>query len=87
MSTSELIMYIDIAKLLVKGPQTLHQLTTSLEAKESVMLKQRLDFLVSEGLIEKRTTSPEVTYNLAEAGRSVLTYFNLLTPSELNIAK
>lgn len=79
-------MYIDILKVLAQnGPLKLTHVMYKANVNCSV-LKQNLDFLIQQNLIEeqtvrKRRNKIKINYAITEKGRTVIRYFN-----EVNIA-
>ena len=79
-------IYIDILKVLVHyGPLKLTHVMYKANVNCSV-LKQNLDFLIKQNLIEEQIThkkrdKTKVSYAITERGRTVIKYFN-----EVNIA-
>jgi len=76
MRRSKLEMYVDILTVLAhKGPLKL----THVMYKANVnccVLKERLDFLIKQGLIEERMVKKErVVYAVTQRGITVLKYF------------
>ena len=76
MRRSKLEMYVDILTVLAhKGPLKL----THVMYKANVnccVLKEHLDFLIKQGLIEERTVKKErVVYAVTQRGITVLKYF------------
>ena len=75
MKLSKLEMYIAILKTI--GQQRLLQLTT-IHEKTNVdlgYLKERIAFLVEQGLVEQRNTGSEVAYKNTNRGINMLKYF------------
>jgi len=82
MPHSELTIYLDIVKVLVKsGPMTSGQISLLLGDKQPRAFKKRLDFLVEHGMIKKEEMAD--TYLFAEKGIRLLQFFRILPPSEL----
>lgn len=75
MKLSKLEMYIAILKAI--GQQRLLQLNTIQEKTnlDTGYLKERITFLVEQGLVEQRNTGNEVTYKNTNRGITVLKYF------------
>ncbi len=79
-------MYIDILKVLAQhGPLKLTHVMYKANVNCSV-LKENLDFLIKQNLIEEQTTlkkrnKTKISYAITEKGRTVIRYFN-----EVNIA-
>ena len=79
-------MYIDILKVLAQnGPLKLTHVMYKANVNCSV-LKQNLDFLMKQNLIEEQITrkkrnKTKVSYAITERGKTVIKYFN-----EVNIA-
>jgi len=86
MRRSKMEMYIDILKVLAQnGPLKLTHVMYKANVNCSV-LKQNLDFLIKQSLIEEQITHKKrnkikVSYAITERGRTVIKYFN-----EVNIA-
>ncbi len=76
-------MYIDVLKVLARhGPLKLTHIMYKANINCSV-LKQYLDFLIQQNLIEEQTLSKKrnktrVVYAITERGRTVLKYFREL---------
>jgi len=79
MRRSKLEMYIDILKVLAqKGPLKLTHIMYKANVNCSV-LKEFLDFLTQQNLIEEKTIGKKRTvYAITPQGRKVLTYFREL---------
>jgi len=79
MRRSKLEMHIDILKVLAqKGPLKLTHIMYKANVNCSV-LKEFLDFLTQQNLIEERTLGKKRTvYAITPRGRKVLTYFREL---------
>ncbi len=83
MRRSKLEMYIDVLKVLARhGPLKLTHIMYKANINCSV-LKQYLDFLIQQNLIEEQTLSKKrnktrVVYAITERGRTVLKYFREL---------
>ncbi len=75
MRRSKLEMQIDILKVLARhGPLKL----THIMYKANVnggFLKQYLDFLIQQNLVEEQTLNKRVVYAITERGRTALKYF------------
>jgi len=71
-------MYVDILKILAsQGPMKLTQLMHKTDLSQSV-LKQHLDFLIQQNLVEKQSFSRgETFYAITERGLKVL---NIVVP-------
>jgi len=82
MRRSKLEMYIDILKVLAqKGPTKLTHIMYKANVNCSI-LKEYLDFLIKQGLIEERKVGKNrVVYANTERGTTVIKYFR-----ELNMA-
>jgi len=86
MRRSKLEMYVDILKVLARhGPLKLTHIMYKANVNCSV-LKQYLDFLVQQNLVEEQTSQKKrsktrVVYAVTERGRTVLKYF-----MEVNVA-
>jgi predicted transcriptional regulator len=86
MRRSKMEMYIDILKVLAQhGPLKLTHVMYKANVNCSV-LKENLDFLIKQNLIEEQTTlkkrnKTKISYAITEKGRTVIRYFN-----EVNIA-
>jgi predicted transcriptional regulator len=86
MRRSKMEMYIDILKVLAQnGPLKLTHVMYKANVNCSV-LKQNLDFLIKQNLIEEQITikkrnKTKISYAITEKGRTVIRYFN-----EVNIA-
>ena len=78
MRRSKLEMYVDILRILAsQGPKKLVQLVDKTDLSQSV-LKQRLDFLIQQNLIEKQNFSKnKIFYVITERGLKVL---NIVVP-------
>ena len=78
---SKMEMYIDILKVMAKnGPLKLTHIMYKANVNCSV-LKQNLDFLIRQNLIEeriivKRRNITKTRYAITDKGRTVLKYFN-----------
>ena len=74
-------MYIDILKVLAQnGPMKLTHVMYKANVNCSV-LKQNLDFLIEQNLLEEQITSKrrnrtKIRYAITEKGRTVIKYFN-----------
>jgi predicted transcriptional regulator len=74
-------MYVDILKVLAKnGPLKLTHIMYKANVNCSV-LKQNLDFLINQNLIEEQVTlkkrnKTKVRYAITQKGRTVIRYFN-----------
>ena len=79
MRRSKLEMYIDILKVLAqKGPLKLTHIMYKANVNCSV-LKEFLDFLTQQNLVEERTIGKKRTvYAVTDQGRRVLKYFREL---------
>lgn len=79
MRRSQLEMYIDILKVLAhRGPLKLTHIMYKANVNCSV-LKQYLEFLMKQGLIEERIASEQRTvYAVTQKGMTVLKYFREL---------
>ena len=81
MRRSKMEMYIDILKVMAKnGPLKLTHVMYKANLNCSV-LKQNLDFLIKQNLIEeqitiKRRHKIKISYAITERGRTVIKYFN-----------
>lgn len=79
-------MYIDILKVLAKnGPLKLTHIMYKANVN-CVVLKQNLDFLIKQNLIEEQVilmkrNKTKIRFAISERGRTVIKYFN-----EINIA-
>ena len=86
MRRSKMEMYIDILKVMAQhGPLKLTHIMYKANVNCSV-LKQNLDFLIQQNLIEeqitqKRRNKTKIRYAITERGRTVIKYFN-----EVNVA-
>lgn len=79
MRRSKLEMYIDILKVLARhGPLKLTHIMYKANVNCSV-LKQYLDFLIKQNLVEERTVGKKrIVYAITDRGRTVLKYFREL---------
>jgi len=79
MRRSKLEMYIDILKVLAhKGPLKLTHIMYKANVNCSV-LKQYLDFLITQSLVEEKTLGKKRTvYAITQKGLTVLKYFREL---------
>jgi len=79
MRRSKLEMYIDILKVLAhRGPLKLTHIMYKANVNCSV-LKQFLDFLIEQKLVEERTIGKKrIVYAITERGITVLKYFREL---------
>ncbi len=83
MRRSKMEMYIDVLKVLARhGPLKLTHIMYKANVNCSV-LKQYLDFLIRQGLVEEQTlrkkrNKTRVVYAITERGRTVLKYFREL---------
>ena len=79
MRRSKLEMYIDILKVLARhGPLKLTHIMYKANVNCSV-LKQYLDFLIKQNLVEERTAGKKrIVYAVTDRGRTVLKYFREL---------
>ncbi|MGD9131224.1 MAG: winged helix-turn-helix domain-containing protein [Candidatus Bathyarchaeota archaeon] len=81
MRRSKMEMYVDILKVLAKnGPLKLTHIMYKANVNCSV-LKQNLDFLINQNLIEEQVTlkkrnKTKVRYAITQKGRTVIRYFN-----------
>jgi len=86
MRRSKMEMYIDILKVLAQnGPLKLTHVMYKANVNCSV-LKQNLDFLIQQNLIEEQIThkkrnKTKVSYVITDKGKTVIRYFN-----EVNVA-
>ena len=76
---SKLEMYVDVLKVLARhGPLKLTHIMNKANVNFNV-LKQYLDFLVQQNLVEEQALSKKrVVYAITERGRTVLKYFREL---------
>jgi predicted transcriptional regulator len=76
---SKLEMYVDILSVLAhKGPLKLTHVMYKANVNCSV-LKEYLDFLIKQGLVEERTVGKQrVVYAVSQRGINVLKYFKEL---------
>ena len=79
MRRSKLEMYIDILRVLAqRGPLKLTHVMYKANVNCSV-LKEYLDFLIKQGLVEERTVKKKrVVYAITQRGRIVLKHFREL---------
>jgi predicted transcriptional regulator len=79
MRRSKLEMYVDILTVLAhKGPLKLTHIMYKANVNCSV-LKEYLDFLIKQGLVEERTMRKQrLVYTVTQKGMSVLKYFKEL---------
>jgi len=79
MRRSKLEMYIDILKVLAhRGPLKLTHIMYKANVNCSV-LKEHLDFLMKQGLVEERTSGKQrVVYVITQRGITVLKHFKEL---------
>lgn len=79
MRRSKLEMYVDILKALVhKGPLKLTHVMYKANVNSRV-LKEELDFLIKQGLVEERTVGKRrVVFAITQRGITVLKYFKEL---------
>jgi predicted transcriptional regulator len=79
MRRSKLEMYVDILQVLAhRGPLKLTHIMYKANVNCSV-LKEYLDFLMKQGLVEERTVGKRrVVYNITQRGITVLKYFREL---------
>ena len=79
MRRSKLEMYVDILKVLAhRGPLKLTHVMYKANVNCSV-LKEYLDFLIKQGLVEERTHGKcRVVYSVTQRGIEVLKYFREL---------
>jgi len=81
MRRSKMEMYVDIRKVLAQnGPLKLTHIMYKANVNCSV-LKQNLDFLIQQNLIEEQTKRKKrdiikVRYAITERGKTVIRYFN-----------
>ena len=81
MRRSKMEMYIDILKVMARnGPLKLTHIMYKANVNCSV-LKQNLDFLIQQNLIEeqitiKRRNKTKISYAITEKGKTVIKYFN-----------
>jgi predicted transcriptional regulator len=81
MRRSKMEMYVDILKVLAQnGPLKLTHIMYKANVNCSV-LKQNLDFLIQQNLIEEQTklkkrNKIKVRYAITERGKTVIKYFN-----------
>ena len=81
MRRSKMEMYVDILKVLAQnGPLKLTHIMYKANVNCSV-LKQNLDFLIQQNLIEEQTKRKKrniikVRYAITERGKTVIRYFN-----------
>lgn len=83
MQSSKLERHIEVLKVLVQnGPLKLEQIMCNFTIDCSD-LKENLDFLVKQGLVEKRTKGKtQVVFAISQRGVSVLSYFGELKPAQ-----
>jgi predicted transcriptional regulator len=79
MRRSKLEMYVDILKVLAqKGPTKLTHIMYKANVNSSI-LKEYLDFLIKQGLIEERAVGKNrVVYANTDRGSTVIKYFREL---------
>lgn len=79
MRRSKLEMYIDILRVLAqRGPLKLTHIMYKANVNCSV-LKEYLDFLVKQGLVEERTVGKKrIVYAITQRGRIVIKHFREL---------
>jgi predicted transcriptional regulator len=79
MRRSKLEMYVDILTVLAhKGPLKLTHIMYKAKVNCSV-LKEYLDFLIKQGLVEERTMKKQrLVYAVTQKGMTVLKYFKEL---------
>jgi predicted transcriptional regulator len=71
MSPSKLDRYLNLLEILVSGPKNIAQIERQANMEHQA-LKRHLDFLVSNGVIEKRKLSDkQIAYAITERGLSV----------------
>ena len=81
MRRSKMEMYIDILKVMAQnGPLKLTHIMYKANVNCSV-LKQNLDFLLQQNLIEeriviKKRNKTKISYAITDKGRTVIKYFN-----------
>jgi predicted transcriptional regulator len=86
MRRSKMEMYVDILKVVAQnGPLKLTHIMYKANVNCSV-LKQNLDFLISQNLIEEQTihkkrNKTKIRFAITERGKTVIKYFN-----EVNMA-
>ena len=80
MRRSKLIIYVDILNVLAhRGPSKLTHIMYKANVNCNV-LTDYLDFLIKQGLVEKRTiTKMRVVFAITPRGTTVLKYFHELT--------
>src|SRR5674476_1314436 len=80
MRRSKLETYIDILKVLAhRGPLKLTHIMYKANVNCSI-LNESLDFLIKQGLVEKRTIKKEhIVFAVTQRGINVLKYFRELT--------
>ena len=71
MRKSRLESYEDILEALVNEPSILDHIAYALNT-DCTVLRQRLDFLTKNGLVQKRTSSKRAVYAITEKGAAVL---------------
>ena len=80
MRRSKLEMYVDILNVLAhKGPLKLTHIMYKANVNCSI-LNEYLDFLIKQGLVEKRTIEKEhIVFAVKQRGKNILKYFHELT--------
>ena len=76
MRRSKLECYEDILEALVKNPLTVDSIAYK-TGMDCAILGQRLDFLIKNGLVEKRISSKKTRYAITERGAAVYRTLNL----------
>jgi predicted transcriptional regulator len=75
MRKSKLESYEDILEVLVNEPLAFEQIAHRVNMEPS-LLRQRLDFLMKNNLIEERPSDKKISYAITERGTAVLRALN-----------
>ena len=75
MRKSKLESYIDILEALVNKPLTLDHIAYEINI-DCTVLRQHLDFLTKNGLVEERRSEKKTPYAITEKGIAVLRVLN-----------
>lgn len=75
MRKSKLESYIDILEALVNNPLTLDHIAYEIDMNCTI-LRQHIDFLIKNGLVEERGSGKRTQYAITEKGIAVLRALN-----------
>ena len=87
MQSSTLEQYVDIIKTLMEhGSLNIHEFEPFLKVNAS-SLKERINFLVEQGLVKAKESNHIVTYTITERGTKVLRFFKIQTLMKVRVEK